>query len=75
MAADDNPERIVALAEELDRNMREIAKRNPGLAATKIAILAALNFADKADRQNQEWNLVDNRTDLLLKLIDTELND
>jgi cell division protein ZapA len=75
VVADDNPDRIVAIAEELDRNMRDIAKRNPGLAATKIAILAALNFADKVERQKREWNIVENRTELLLNLIDSKLND
>lgn len=73
--AEDDPDRIVDLAHQVNSEMKRIAEMNPGLATAKIAILAALNFAEQADRQKSVYNLVAQRSDLLLKLVDTKLND
>lgn len=75
VVAEDNPDRVLELANRVDQKMRQIAEMNPGLATAKIAILAALNFAENADRQESIYNLVAQRSDLLLKLVEAELND
>ncbi|MBN1878791.1 cell division protein ZapA [bacterium] len=73
--ADDDTGRIVELAGRVDKAMRDIARLNPGLAATKIAILAALNFAELAARGDAACKLFANRTEYLLNLISDELNE
>lgn len=75
VVAEDNPDRVLELANRVDQKMRQIAEMNPGLATAKIAILAALNFAENADRQESIYNLVAQRSDLLLELVEAELND
>lgn len=73
--ADGDAGRIINLARQVDQAMRDIAGRNPGLAATKVAILAALNFAELAGRGDEACNLIAKRTEDLLNLISEELDD
>lgn len=45
---------IHQVAEWVDQKMKEIAKRNPKLDHTKIAVLAAVNIADELLRVRRE---------------------
>lgn len=47
-------ERVRALAEKVDRKMREVADRSPNLDPGKIAVLAALNLADESPEGDGE---------------------
>ncbi|MDA8442609.1 MAG: cell division protein ZapA [Peptococcaceae bacterium] len=49
---------IEGLAVLLDRKMRLISQRNPRLTTTKVAVLAALNFADELAKLKQEHRAV-----------------
>lgn len=73
--ADDDPDRIIELARKVDRHMQDIATMNPGMASSKIAILAALNFAAQAAGFEEFCNLFAERSVSLIKLISDELND
>jgi len=59
---------IEEIAEEVDRLMMKIHQSNPHMPQAKIAVLAALNFADELAKthENYEW---------LLELIEDEKKD
>ena len=55
--SDDDKEYIESLGRELDHKMDILAKKNPFLSTTMIAVLAAMDAADaakKAELQNAE---------------------
>lgn len=47
LKGDLEPEKVKRLAEMLDRRMRKISQANSRLSPAKIAVLAALQFADE----------------------------
>lgn len=55
--SEDSEEYIHALGRELDRKMDRLAKQNPFLSTTMVAVLAAMDAADaqkKTEMQNEE---------------------
>ena len=47
LRGDGDPEYLLELAEQVDRKMREVAETTGTADTAKVAILAALNFADE----------------------------
>ncbi len=55
--SEDSEEYIQALGRDLERKMNRLAKQNPFLSTTMVAVLAAMDAADaqkKAEMQNSE---------------------
>ncbi|MCD4653180.1 cell division protein ZapA [bacterium] len=75
IVADDDPDRVVDLANRVNARMKQIAGMNPGMSAAKVAILAALNFAGHAAELEQICNSVARQSDSLVRLITEELDD
>jgi cell division protein ZapA len=60
LRGDDNPEKIIQVAEFIDKRMKQIAKNNLRLSPTRIAVLAALNLAEEYLRLETDYQeLVD----------------
>lgn len=55
LKGDADADRILRIAEVVDRRMKKIAKANPGLSPSKITVLAALNLADDYLRLEQDY--------------------
>ena len=56
---DDSPDYIESLALMVSRRMKNIAKRNPYMSQTKIAVLVALNMTDELKKATKAYeNLV-----------------
>jgi len=72
---EDNPDKVIALANQVNDRMREIARMNPGMSAAKVAILAALNFAGNVSELEQICNSVARRSNNLIRLINEGLDD
>ena len=53
-----DPERIRKLAFSVDGRMKELARRNPSLSVTRIAVLTALNLADELWRLRDQHRLL-----------------
>lgn len=49
-------ERVKMIAALVDEKMREIAKTNPRLSPTKVAVLAAINIAEDYLRLESDYN-------------------
>jgi cell division protein ZapA (FtsZ GTPase activity inhibitor) len=54
-----NPERLKNLCARLDKRMREIAASTGAVDSQKVAILAALSFADEWQRASDELKKLD----------------
>jgi cell division protein ZapA (FtsZ GTPase activity inhibitor) len=54
-----DPERLQALCASLDKRMREIANSTGAVDTLKVAVLAALSFADDAQRAREEMKRFD----------------
>jgi len=52
---DKPPEYIEKIAEDVDSLMVKIHQSNPHMPHTKIAVLAALNFADEVAKSKEEY--------------------
>ncbi|MGE5417383.1 MAG: cell division protein ZapA [Acidobacteriota bacterium] len=52
----EDPDYIEMLAAYVDRKMRSIQGKSPGLADTKIAVLAALNLADELSKLQEDYD-------------------
>ncbi|VFU11458.1 Cell division protein ZapA [anaerobic digester metagenome] len=62
---DNSPERIIMLAQYVNRIMKQLAGRNPRLGRTQTAVLAALNIAEELMKLQDEQ-------DSILKLLESE---
>ena len=54
-----DPERLQRLCVSLDKRMRELAEATGAVDTLKLAILAALSFADDAERLHSELQKID----------------
>ncbi len=54
-----DPERLHRLCVSLDRRMRELAESTGAVDTLKLAILAALSFADDVERVHAELQKID----------------
>lgn len=72
---DEDPDRVRELAGRVNSRMREIASMNPGMSATKVAILAALNFVGQTADVEDFCNLFARKSSSLIRSISEELND
>ena len=61
IVGNENPDRVYALAQVVDRKMKEIAEHGKGISPLKIAILAALNICDEM------LSIQENHQDIALK--------
>lgn len=52
----EDPDYIEMLAAYVDRKMHSIQSKSPGLADTKIAVLAALNLADELSKLQEDYD-------------------
>ncbi len=55
LKGDLKPERVMQLAELVDKRMKLIARSNSQLSALKIAVLAALHITDEYSRLEQDY--------------------
>lgn len=55
LKGDIKPERVMQLAELVDKRMKLIARSNSQLSALKIAVLAALHITDEYSRLEQDY--------------------
>ena len=67
--SDDDEMYVKGLASELDRRLDSIAKNSPFLSTTMVAVVAALEAADNAKKQQRENNEL--RAELKRALEDT----
>ncbi|HEY8450587.1 MAG TPA: cell division protein ZapA [Bacillota bacterium] len=51
-------EHIRRLAVSVDERMKELARRNPSMSVTRIAVLTALNLADELWRLREQHRLL-----------------
>jgi cell division protein ZapA (FtsZ GTPase activity inhibitor) len=68
--SDMEPAQVRQLALHVDNIMREIKRRTPTLAPTRVAILAALNLAEELFRVRDRCADAVHRTTNLMNLID-----
>lgn len=54
LKSDQAPERLEALAFEVDRRMRELAEAQPGIGTGRLALLAALHLAEELSRVRED---------------------
>ncbi|MDH7578407.1 MAG: cell division protein ZapA [Bacillota bacterium] len=59
------PEYIEGIAAYVDKKMRLIGQKNPHLAVSKVAVLAALNIADELTKLQEDY-------DSLVRLLEEE---
>jgi len=62
---DQSPERIMMLAQYVNRKMMQVAARNPRLSRTHTAVLAALNIAEELMKHQDEQESI-------MKLLESE---
>ncbi|HPU35394.1 MAG TPA: cell division protein ZapA [Bacillota bacterium] len=62
---DQSPERIMMLAQYVNRKMMQVAARNPRLSRTHTAVLAALNIAEELMKLQDEQESI-------MKLLESE---
>lgn len=59
LKGDSSPERMLLLAQYVNRKMKHLAGRNPRLTKAQLAVLAALNIAEEFKKlQEEHENLV-----------------
>jgi len=58
LKGDLEPEKVLKLAEIIDRRMRKIAQSNSRLTPAKVAVLAALHVADEYLKLEQDYEHV-----------------
>lgn len=58
LRGDAKPAYMERLAEMVDRRMHEIAKRQPRLGITRIAVLTAINLADELSKLEEQYQRV-----------------
>ncbi len=54
-----NPERLRAVCADLDKRMREVASSTGSVDTFKVAVLAALSFADDLQRSQDDFKKFD----------------
>ncbi len=59
---------IEKIAAYVDRKMRLVGQKNPQLALSKIAVLAALNIAEDLVRLHEDYNTLSKQFDDVKKL-------
>lgn len=79
LRGDGQAEHLTALAERVDRTMREIAEKTGTADTLKVAILAALNIADESANPSQTTSGLDKEAteslDRCLELIEDVMQD
>lgn len=55
LRGDDPPEHIMEVATLVDKKMRQLGQRFPGLPVTKVAVLAALHMADELCKLREDY--------------------
>jgi cell division protein ZapA len=58
-------EYIENIALQVDQRMVQLARRNPNLSLSRIAVLTALNLADELNRLQEDY-------DILIKLLEDD---
>jgi len=71
----DNPEKIKALAEIVDRKMREVSQFSKIADTNKVAILAALSIADEYLDCCSDLSLLENRLQDHCEFVREHLDD
>lgn len=71
----DNPEKIKALAEIVDRKMREVSQFSKIADTNKVAILAALSIADEYLDCCNDLSLLENRLQNHCEFVREHLDD
>lgn len=56
LKGDIKPEKVMHLAEVVDKRMKQIARTNSQLSPLKIAVLAALHIADEYVKLEQDYD-------------------
>lgn len=59
------PEKMIELAQYVNRCMKELSKRNSRLTRTQLAVLAALNIAEEYFKLKEEY-------EILVKMLEPE---
>jgi cell division protein ZapA len=54
LRSDDSPDHLTRVADYVDGKFREVARQNPALIPSKIAVLASLNIADELFKRSEE---------------------
>ncbi len=67
--SEDNPERVMRLAERVDELMKEIANRGV-IDSNRAAVLACLHMADELDRLSMELSVIKQVPEARQKLTD-----
>jgi cell division protein ZapA len=65
LKSEENPQYIVELAQFLDEQMKEVAKKSASSPPIRIAILAALNLADDLFRERHQREKLEERVNSL----------
>ncbi|MDI3534565.1 MAG: cell division protein ZapA [Thermosediminibacterales bacterium] len=65
MKGHESPEYIKMVCDFVDKTMKQISEKNPHLGALKVAVLTALNIADKFLKTKEEF-------EELLKMVEEE---
>jgi cell division protein ZapA len=76
LRSDDSPDHLNRVADYVDGKFREVARQNPALIPSKIAVLASLNIADEFFKRSEELHKreveVLARVDGIVELLDGE---
>lgn len=77
LRTDGEPQRLIALAAEVDGLMREAAAAGGAAGADRIAVLVALNLADELARErrarNEDREDLTTRTGRILEILNDEV--
>lgn len=65
LKGDSSPDKMLLLAQYVNRRMNQLAGRNPKLTRAQLAVLAALNIAEELKRLQEEY-------DNLVKMLEPE---
>lgn len=75
IVGDETPERVLQLAEIVDRKMNEIACQSRGIPALKVAILTALNVTHDLMLLTEKHQNIAERGEKMVSLIDKAVEE
>lgn len=65
LKGDSSPDEMIAVAQYVNRKMKQLAGVNARLSKSQVAVLAALNLADELNKLRQEY-------DSMVKILESE---
>ncbi|OPX86677.1 MAG: Cell division protein ZapA [Pelotomaculum sp. PtaB.Bin104] len=58
LKGDSTPEQMLAVAQDVNRKMKQLADNNARLSKSQVAVLAALNLSDELHKLREEYESI-----------------